>query len=112
MEMNILKILIQSATPELNLQQDFASCNNSTTRFTTFKTKKKKKKSKIVLKDCVHVCVCVCVCVCTELGIALVPYSPLGHGSFAGYKPGAEHQESHNVCNLFSSNFPTLLSSA
>jgi len=61
MEINILKILIQSATPELNSQQDFSICNNSTTRFTTrfttFKTKKIKKKSKILLKDCVHVCV-------------------------------------------------------
>ncbi|CAN5966395.1 unnamed protein product [Sphagnum jensenii] len=46
------------------------------------------------------------------LGIALVPYSPLGCGFFAGYKPGAENQDSRNVCILSSSNFPTLLSSA
>jgi aryl-alcohol dehydrogenase-like predicted oxidoreductase len=46
----------------------------------------------------------VCVCVYTELGIALVPYSPLGRGFFAGYKPGAENQDSRNVCNLSSSN--------
>ncbi len=56
--------------------------------------------------------VCMCVCVCTELGIALVPYSPLGHGFFAGYKPRAENQDSCSVCSLSSSNFPTLLSSA
>ncbi|CAK9218097.1 unnamed protein product [Sphagnum troendelagicum] len=45
-------------------------------------------------------------------GIALVPYSPLGRGFFAGYKPGAENQDSCNVCSLSSSNVPTLLSSA
>ncbi len=84
-------------------------CNNSTTRFTTrfttFKTKKIKIKSKILLKDCVHVCV-------YRQGIALLPYSPLGRGFFAGYKPGAENQDSRNVCSLSSSNVPTLLSSA
>jgi aryl-alcohol dehydrogenase-like predicted oxidoreductase len=29
---------------------------------------------------------CMCVCICRELGIGIVPYSPLGRGFFAGFK--------------------------
>ncbi len=49
------------------------------------------------------------VCVSRELGIALVPYSPLGRGFFAGYKPAAAKQDFRSVCNLSLSNFPSLL---
>jgi aryl-alcohol dehydrogenase-like predicted oxidoreductase len=32
-----------------------------------------------------EMCMCMYVFVCRELGIAIVPYSPLGRGFFAGY---------------------------
>ncbi len=38
---------------------------------------------------------------CRELGIAIVPYSPLGKGFFAGSKlTGAEEGDIRAVCNL------------
>lgn len=46
---------------------------------------------------------CMCVCcglVCRELGIAIVPYSPLGRGFFAGYKPEAGNQDFRSVINI------------
>jgi aryl-alcohol dehydrogenase-like predicted oxidoreductase len=49
------------------------------------------------------------VCVSRELGIALVPYSPLGRGFFAGYKPEAGKQDFRSVCNLSLSNFRSRL---
>jgi hypothetical protein len=38
---------------------------------------------------------------CRELGIAIVPYSPLGRGFFAGSKlTGAQEGDMRRVCNL------------
>ncbi|CAK9206997.1 unnamed protein product [Sphagnum troendelagicum] len=34
---------------------------------------------------------------CKELGIAIVPYSPLGRGFFAGYKPEAGNQDFRSI---------------
>jgi diketogulonate reductase-like aldo/keto reductase len=45
-----------------------------------------------------YVCMCVCCgLVCRELGIAIVPYSPLGRGFFAGYKPEAGNQDFRSI---------------
>jgi aryl-alcohol dehydrogenase-like predicted oxidoreductase len=46
-------------------------------------------------------CVCMYVFVCRELGIAIVPYSPLGRGFFAGYTvEGNKEGDTRAVCDL------------
>jgi aryl-alcohol dehydrogenase-like predicted oxidoreductase len=44
---------------------------------------------------------CMYVFVCRELGIAIVPYSPLGRGFFAGYTvEGNKEGDTRAVCDL------------
>ncbi len=45
------------------------------------------------------------LCACRELGIGIVPYSPLGRGFFAGYLPaGKEGDEFRSVSFLLALN--------
>ncbi len=48
-----------------------------------------------------EMCMCIYVFVCRELGIAIVPYSPLGRGFFAGYTvEGNKEGDMRAVCDL------------
>ncbi len=48
-----------------------------------------------------EMCVCMYVFVCRELGIAIVPYSPLGRVFFAGYTvEGNKEGDTRAVCDL------------
>ncbi len=48
-----------------------------------------------------EMCMCMYVFVCRELGIAIVPYSPLGRGFFAGYTvEGIKEGDLRSVCDL------------
>ncbi len=48
-----------------------------------------------------EMCMCMYVFVCRELGIAIVPHSPLGRGFFAGYTvEGNKEGDMRAVCDL------------